>query len=393
MFGFAKKLVSSIESQLTFDDSENGPRFDESRQGLRVLSVKPNSIGSNHGFESWFDFIVALNGTDICAYLEMNTETGHVGYSNMLNYIRHEVEVAKSDITFSVFSSKGSILRDIVISSAEILENISTNPPPLEEVNLSSDASDPTNQPPQWTPNLGLSFQLTPLSTGFFMWHVLRVHPGSPAYVAGITPDEYIIQAQDGLLATGGEDLLSKVLQSHYSKHGDGAEVVLYVYNYDSDCVRPVRVILKAGALWGGRGILGCDVGYGLLHRVPEVIGKFQSKSADQQLPGSVTSNTSTNTQDQVPSLTLTQPPQFLPLQHNVAPSFKSDGTGATAEEAARSVLNNPHRKRGHNLASRRPNVNLDAYFDEQTKMSQAADTGSTAKNSSTPVPPPPKKA
>ena len=76
MFGFAKKLVNSIESQLSYDgSSDHNSRVDESRQGLRIQSVKPNSIGSDHGFESWFDFIVGLNGTDICAYLQLNTET------------------------------------------------------------------------------------------------------------------------------------------------------------------------------------------------------------------------------------------------------------------------------------------------------------------------------
>lgn len=383
MFGFAKKLVNSIESQLSYESSsDSSSRVDESRQGLRILSVKPNSIGANHGLESWFDFIVGMNGTDICAYLQMNTETGQVSYDNMLNYIRHEVEVSDNAITLSVFSSKGSVLRDVTITSAEIKDSISKTTPPLEEVSLSSDPTDTVGR--QWTPNLGISFQLTPLSTGFFMWHVLRVHPGSPAYLAGIIPDEYIIQSQDGLLATGGEDLLAKVLQSQYAKAGDGCEVVLYVYNYDSDCVRPVRVILKSGSLWGGRGILGCDVGYGLLHRIPEVIGKFQTKSIDQHLPGNSSSNA-----EPVPVIPLTQPPEFLPLQVS-APSFKADNVGETVEEAAKSVVSNPHRKRGHQSAHAA--VNLDAYFDEQTQKSKDADTGAAKQTGTVRPPPPPKK-
>lgn len=383
MFGFAKKLVNSIESQLSYDgSSDHNSRVDESRQGLRIQSVKPNSIGSDHGFESWFDFIVGLNGTDICAYLQLNTETGQVNYENMLNYIKHEVEVSDNDLTFSVFSSKGSVLRDVIITSAEVKDSLSKTTPPLEEVSLSADSTDTIGL--QWTPNLGISFQLTPLTTGFFMWHVLRVHPGSPAYLAGIIPDEYIIQSQDGLLATGGEDLLAKVLQSHYAKAGDGCEVVLYVYNYDSDCVRPVRVILKAGSSWGGRGILGCDVGYGLLHRVPEVIGKFQTKSVDQHLPGSASTVT-----ELVPEVPLTQPPEFLPLQVT-APSFKSDGVGESVDEAAKSVVSSTHRKRGHQSAHTA--VNLEAYFDEQTEKSKAVDSASTKETGSVPPPPPPPK-
>lgn len=389
MFGFAKKIVSTIESQLTATQDDS--KIDESRQGLRILSVKKNSIGSKHGFESWFDFIVALNGTDICAYLDLDSTTGQVGYENMLNYIRHEVEVSGEDITFTVFSSKGSIMRDIRISASEIKETFSNTTPPLEEINFSADAND-TSSKYQWTPNLGILFQLTPLSTGFFMWHVLRVHPASPAYSAGITPDEYIIQSQEGLLATGGEDLLAKVLQSQYSKVGDGCEVVLYVYNYDSDCVRPVRVILKSGNSWGGRGILGCDVGYGLLHRIPEVIGKFQTKSADQHLPGSSTStvNGSSAFNEIVPEIPLTQPPEFLPLKVT-APSFDSEGPGETADQAATAVFST-HKKRSNPATSNYAAVNLEAYFEEQTKSNQDVDSGNTVKDNTIPLPPPMKK-
>lgn len=386
MFGFAKKLVSSIESQLSTDLSGTSSQHlnvDESRQALRVVSVKNDSIASHHGFESWFDFIVALNGTDIRAYLEINTETGHVGYGNLLNFIKHEVEVSKTEfISFTVLSSKGSIIRDVKISSTEIAEEINKSnfQNSLEEINLmNDDAQSPVSS---WIPKLGLSFQLTPISTGYFTWHVLHVHPNSPAYLAGIMPGEYIIQSQDGLLATGGEGLLAKVLKSQFSKFGNGCEVVLYVYNYDYDCIRPVRVILKDGSLWGGKGILGCDIGYGLLHRIPEVIGKFE-KSSNQSL-----NETSFSNDTVVEQPVITQPPQFLPLKVS-APSFASNEStvGETVDEASHAIVSNPHRKRH----GKQDNVDLNAYFDEQTKISKEADTGNTATTThSVSVPPPP---
>lgn len=381
MFGFAKKLVSSIESQLSNDNTQqSGPSFDESRQGLRILAVKPNSIGSRLGLESWFDFIVALNGTDINAYLEVNTNTGNVTYDNFLGFIKHEVEVGGNDITFTVFSSKGSVVRDLTVSAAEIISASQKSSPPLEEVSLSED-SGTTSSGLQWTPSLGVSFQLTPLKAGFFTWHVLRVLPGSPAYIAGILPDEYIIQSQDGLLATGGEDILSKVLQSQYAKNGDNCEVVLYVYNYESDCVRPARVILRAGSLWGGRGILGCDVGYGLLHRIPEVIGKFYH-------PITAAEGLKTVEQPAIPEIQLTKEPEFLPLQVS-APSFASAGQGNTVDEAAAAVVSNSHRKKAPN-SSKHANINLDAYFDEQSHLNEDKSKNTVTHEGS--VPPPPKK-
>ncbi|TID16665.1 hypothetical protein CANINC_004117 [Pichia inconspicua] len=380
MFGFAKKLVSTLESQLSNESQSTATGIDESRQGLRILSVKPGSIAATHELESWFDFIVALNGADINAYLEINTYTGTVSYDNLFGYIKHEAEVAGNSITFSVFSSKGSIVREITFTAAEILDSAKKATLPLEEVNLSSDTTELADQHSvQWTPSFGVSMQLTPLKAGFYTWHVLHVLPGSPAYLAGIMPDEYIIQSQDGLLATGGEDLLSKVLQSQYAKNGDNCEIVLYVYNHESDCVRPVRVILKAGHLWGGRGILGCDVGYGLLHRIPQVIGKFShSVSAEQGLPAE--SNTRV-----LPEIQLTQEPQFLPLQVS-APSFAADDAGDSVEEAAAAVAN-LHRKRTQH---RNTAINLEAYFDEQTHLNEDKSSSDVKHEGS--VPPPPSK-
>lgn len=402
MFGFAKKLVSTLESQLSSDViGQKYSQVDESRQGLRILSVQPNSIGSRHGLESWFDFIVALNGTDINAYLEMNTSSGYVGYEKMMNFIKHEVEVTGNNITLTVFSSKGSVVRDIVITAEEIKELTNNAVPALEEVNLSTDSnqvndSNTNSSILSWKPKLGVSLQLTPLSTGFYTWHVLRVTPGSPAYMAGIMLDEYIVQSQDGLLATGSEDLLSKVLQGQYAKNGDNHEVVLYVYNHDSDCVRPVRIVLKAGYLWGGKGVLGCDVGYGLLHRIPEVVGKFENtRHTIDVSPQPQNSESSYNNCGEVPiipEIPLAQPPQYLPLKVS-APSFKSDDAGETVDQASKSVVSNQNRTRPHKNNPKHASINLDAYFDEQTKMSQNSDSGNGNKPETVSIPPPPKRS
>ncbi|AWU73689.1 hypothetical protein CAS74_001493 [Pichia kudriavzevii] len=387
MFGFAKKLVSTIESQLSNESIiHQNAEIDESRQGLRILSVKPDSIGAKCGFESWFDFILRMNGNDINAYLQINHQTGSVNYENFFGYIRHEVEVANNNITFTVFSSKGSIIRDVVVTPQEVKDAISRSLNSFNEISLDENQASENALP--WSPNLGISFQLTPIKAGFYTWHVLKVHPKSPAYISGIYPGEYILQAQDGLLATGGEDLLSKVLQGQYAKNGDGCELLLYVYNYDSDSVRPVTVVLRSGTIWGGRGVLGCDIGYGLLHRIPEVFGKFESTleakdvlAQDNVVNGNI-----------VPEVPLTQPPEFLPRKVT-APNFVSEGEGDSIEQAARTAF--ASRKRNLNKHAA---VNLEAYFDEQTKLNDNNSTAKTSENSSAhtglppPPPPPPKK-
>jgi hypothetical protein len=46
-----------------------------------------------------------------------------------------------------------------------------------------------------------------------------------------------------------------------------GKELQLYVYNWESDLVR--EVVIVPDAQWGGDGSLGCDIGFGYLHRIP----------------------------------------------------------------------------------------------------------------------------
>lgn len=59
------------------------------------------------------------------------------------------------------------------------------------------------------------------------------------------------------------DDLISLV-QVHAN---EGKPLKLYVYNVDADVVR--EVTLTPNSAWGGEGSLGCDIGYGYLHRIP----------------------------------------------------------------------------------------------------------------------------
>lgn len=47
----------------------------------------------------------------------------------------------------------------------------------------------------------------------------------------------------------------------------DGRPLKLFVYNSDTDTCRDV--VVTANSAWGGDGLLGCGIGYGLLHRIP----------------------------------------------------------------------------------------------------------------------------
>lgn len=92
------------------------------------------------------------------------------------------------------------------------------------------------------------------------VWHILEVHPGSPADLAGLRPfTDYIIGA-DAVLHEN--DDLYALVESH-----EGRCLKLYVYNSVEDACREVTI--TPNSKWGGEGSLGCGIGYGYLHRIP----------------------------------------------------------------------------------------------------------------------------
>jgi len=93
------------------------------------------------------------------------------------------------------------------------------------------------------------------------VWHILDVQPNSPAERAGLQAhDDYVIASPETLLHDQG----AFAEHVHQSMH---KPMRLYVYNRATDSIREVTVIPDRD--WGGTGSLGCDVGYGHLHRIP----------------------------------------------------------------------------------------------------------------------------
>lgn len=92
------------------------------------------------------------------------------------------------------------------------------------------------------------------------VWHILEVHPTSPAELAGLRSfSDYIIGA-DSILHES-EDLFT-LIETH-----EGKPLKLYVYNCDDDSCR--EVVITPNTKWGGEGSLGAGIGFGYLHRIP----------------------------------------------------------------------------------------------------------------------------
>jgi hypothetical protein len=264
MLSFASKLVRSIEHSaetiIGGDDQSLAALASDSyfthaqgsSHGFRVLSVDNGSPTHAQGLlTSWFDYIVGINGHEI----PTNYSAHHTLVPNYHHFITMIAASTNNTVEFQVWSAKGGTLRTVRLPITAVSDG------PGDDNN--EDDEDGSVLQQRAFEQLWISLQWTPLYTATFVYHVLQIHPNSPAQRAGLVEhSDYIIGAQDGLLATGGEDLLGRVTASKKNH-----PLELYVYNHDYDVVRPVTITPTDN--WGGVGFLGAGVGYGFLHRIP----------------------------------------------------------------------------------------------------------------------------
>lgn len=108
------------------------------------------------------------------------------------------------------------------------------------------------------------------------IWHVLEVHPNSPAAQAGLVPHtDYILGSE---VMSGDDDLYAII------ENNDHKQIKLFVYNSDTDRCR--EVLLTPNSEWGGEGSLGCGIGYGYLHRIPATKEETSAQPRDPELGG-----------------------------------------------------------------------------------------------------------
>lgn len=263
---------------------------------LRVLHVVPHSPARTAGLEPWFDYIVKINSHELPMKYPIGStpnyginEDGSIGYGSKnadprlaeVDYdslIRELATVAneKRAVSLEVWNAKGGVLRTVSVPMGPY----SYTPQKLDLEKFHERFQ-----------QLGLTVQSQNVNTATYVWRVLNTHPNSPAFQALLIPySDYVIGCDSafsdangkGLLTKGGEALFSKTVLNYYNHHyaslgEDNIPITLYVYNHDYDILRPVTVNLSTSWATGNRGILGCDVGYGLLHRLPEVVGKFDN--------------------------------------------------------------------------------------------------------------------
>ncbi|CAH2073982.1 unnamed protein product, partial [Iphiclides podalirius] len=189
-------------------------------EGYHVLRVQEGSPGQKANLEPFFDFIVAIENVRL----------------DQDNDILKELLKKNVDKTIKmlIYSSKTQSVREVILTPSA-----------------------------NWGGQglLGVSIRFCSFEgANENVWHVLEVHPSSPAEIAGLRPfTDYIIGA-DSIMHES-EDFFT-LIEAH-----EGRALKLFVYNTSDDTCREVHITPNHN--WGGQGSLGCGIGYGYLHRIP----------------------------------------------------------------------------------------------------------------------------
>ncbi|TPX35871.1 hypothetical protein SmJEL517_g01690 [Synchytrium microbalum] len=218
-----------------------------STRGYHVLKVVPGSPGDVAGLEPYFDYLVAING-------ELLDEES----SLLITVLTQNLE---SQVLLHVFSAKYQDLREVTLV-------------PSRTWGKSEDGL------------IGCSVRFCDYAgSGENVWHILEIYDKSPAQKAGLKAhSDYIIGSPQATLRDQ-QDLYDLVERSL------GQPLQLFVYNKDVDSVREVLLVPNDSEFkrlsvsypcadkltpndqlaWGGPGTLGCDIGYGYIHRIPTI--------------------------------------------------------------------------------------------------------------------------
>ena len=215
--------------------------------GYRVLGVQPNSPASAAGLVSFLDFLVGVNG-------EMLMGSGE-GLKEGDEY---------DDIDFP------ALLKENNGKELELLvHNIKSNSQRLVKITPSS----------EWggAGLLGVTIRLDNYGgADERLIRVLSVEHNSPAAIAGLLPmTDYLLGTTSTSFET--DSALAEVLMVHADRI-----VEVYVYSSETDLVRVVTLMPTLS--WGGRGLLGAEIGTGYLHGFPKSCRNTDGASVERKV-------------------------------------------------------------------------------------------------------------
>lgn len=191
--------------------------------GFRVLSVLPGSPGTAAKLESYFDFIVEAAGIR----LDNNDQTFQDVIKNHLG----------KQLPLKVYNCMSETTRDVIL---------------CPRLNWGGSGA------------LGITIRFDSFENAMSeAIHILSVEDGSPAALAGLSAQsDYLLGTSDA--AFHDEIELAEVFARNIEN-----PLEVFVYSAETEMVR--RATVTPSYAWGGDGLLGCDIGSGLLHQIPSV--------------------------------------------------------------------------------------------------------------------------
>lgn len=190
--------------------------------GYRVHHVEPGSPGAEAGLTSILDYIVVANG------IRVDQEDGRL--------VQMIVESKDQPMQLCVFNTHTLRTREITLTPND-----------------------------RWGGSglLGVTIRFDVLhSPDKHTLHVLDVFESSPASMAELEGNNDYIIAVGELLYSGMNEFMEII------QHNIRRDVRLYVYNAATETVRECTIV--PDSTWGGEGMLGCSLGAGYLHLLPQ---------------------------------------------------------------------------------------------------------------------------
>eukprot|EP01129_Flabellula_baltica_P009266 TRINITY_DN3757_c0_g1_i1.p1 TRINITY_DN3757_c0_g1~~TRINITY_DN3757_c0_g1_i1.p1 ORF type:complete len:262 (-),score=46.78 TRINITY_DN3757_c0_g1_i1:39-824(-) len=205
--------------------------------GYHILQVAPNSPAMKAGLIPFFDFIVSINELD----LNSRSDEDSTFYDIISQNLHQEVNLG-------IYNSRNEEYRHAILVPDNTWGGAGA---------------------------AGMSIRYCPYEQAHeHVWHILDIHPNSPAEKAGLEPHtDYIVGSPDVIF--GNCDEFYSFISGRIDK-----PTPLYVFSTKSDLVRMVNI--TPSKTWGGKGSLGCDIGYGVIHRIPSVNTKTTMESTSE---------------------------------------------------------------------------------------------------------------
>ncbi|KAI8388423.1 GRASP55/65 PDZ-like domain-containing protein [Radiomyces spectabilis] len=260
-----------------------------------VFQVKENSPASVAGIEEFFDYIISINHMPLVL---SGHEKSSCNQGNTQILLKNLREFEDKPVPLTVYSSKDQETRELTLI-------------PSRQWHTEGEINDARLK------YLGCSIRFCSYAhASEHIWHVLEVAPNSPAEMAGLIPDKDFIVGSPHLSLQSEDDLFQLI------EEFTGKSLRLYVYNSEWDKCR--EVLLVPHRDWGGHGSIGCDVGYGLLHRIPAREKRRTSSEHNQNSPQD--HSTMSSSIFCSPDFELSSSPA---LDHNKTPSTSGPSTAS----------------------------------------------------------------